>query len=89
MPGAWHTRSLVCKGRKHTSSHYRHAETIRHSLRNGFNGLSSRSPRCPGLIATVVLRINGLIVLLMKRPPDRPMVLEVRSRTASSQQGAH
>ena len=56
MPGAWHTRSLVCKGRKHTSSHYRHAETIRHSLRNGFNGLSSRSPRCPGLIATVACR---------------------------------
>jgi len=49
MPGAWHTRSLVCKGRKHTSSHHRHAETIRHSLRNGFNGLSSRSPRSAGL----------------------------------------
>ncbi len=35
MPDAWRTRSLVCKGRKHTSSHYRYVETIRHSLRNG------------------------------------------------------
>jgi len=49
MSGAWHTRSLVCEGRKHTSSHHRYAETIRHSLRNGFNGLSSCSPRSAGL----------------------------------------
>ena len=26
MPGARRTRSLVCKGRKHTSSHHRYAE---------------------------------------------------------------
>jgi hypothetical protein len=30
-------------------SHYRFAETFRPSLRNGFNGLSSCSPRCTGL----------------------------------------
>jgi hypothetical protein len=35
MPGVWCTRSLVCKGRKHTSSRHRYAETIRHSLRDG------------------------------------------------------
>jgi hypothetical protein len=34
MPDARRTRSLVCKGRKHTSSHDRYAETIRHSLRD-------------------------------------------------------
>src|ERR1700742_30331 len=47
------TRSLVCKieGRKHTSE-YRYAETFRPSLRNGLR-LIARSPRCPGLIATV------------------------------------
>jgi len=27
MPGVCRTRSLVCKGRKHTSSHHRYAET--------------------------------------------------------------
>jgi hypothetical protein len=27
MPDAQRTRSLVCKGRKHTSSHHRHIET--------------------------------------------------------------
>jgi hypothetical protein len=35
MPGVCRTRSLVCKGRKHTSSHHWYAETVRHSLRNG------------------------------------------------------
>src|ERR1700760_3149939 len=47
------TRSLVCKieSRKHTSE-YRYAETFRPSLRNDLR-LIARSPRCPGLIATV------------------------------------
>jgi hypothetical protein len=31
MPGARRTRSLVCKGRKHTSSHHGCAEITRHS----------------------------------------------------------
>src|SRR5258707_1100511 len=30
MPGARRTRSLVCKGRKHTSSHHRSTENTRH-----------------------------------------------------------
>jgi hypothetical protein len=36
MPGAQRARSLVCKGRKHTSSHHGHAGNARHSPRNGF-----------------------------------------------------
>ncbi len=36
-------------------SHHRYAETVRHSLRNGFKAYT-RSPRCPGLIAAVVRR---------------------------------
>jgi hypothetical protein len=31
MPGARCTRSLVCKGRKHTSSHHRSTGITRHS----------------------------------------------------------
>ena len=53
MPGVWHTRSLVCKGRKHTSSHHRYAETIRHSLRNGLR-LIRALLGVPGFLATVV-----------------------------------
>jgi hypothetical protein len=44
MPGARCTRSLVCKSRKHTSSHHRFSQTTRHSLRNGFNGLLRALP---------------------------------------------
>ena len=40
------------------ASHHRYAETPGHSLRNGFNGLSSCSPRCPGLLATVACGIT-------------------------------
>jgi hypothetical protein len=48
MPGARRTRSLVCKGRKHTSSHHRYAE------QSGIPcamvlWLIPRSPRCTGL----------------------------------------
>jgi hypothetical protein len=59
MPGARCTRSLVCKSRKHTSSHHRFSQTTRHSLRNGFNGLSSCSPRRSGFIVTVAQWIVG------------------------------
>jgi hypothetical protein len=52
MPDAQRTRSLVCKGRKHTSSHHRHADTSRHSLRDGFTAYT-RPPRCPAFLATV------------------------------------
>jgi hypothetical protein len=44
MPDARCTRSLVRKGRKHTSSHHRSAENSRHSLRDGFNGLYRALP---------------------------------------------
>jgi hypothetical protein len=37
------TRSLVCKMENTRVSHHRHAETIRHSLRDGFNGLYALS----------------------------------------------
>jgi hypothetical protein len=55
MPGAWCTRSLVCKGRKHTSSHHRYAKTVRHSLRDG-SRLIRALLGVPGLLATVASR---------------------------------
>ena len=44
MPGARCTRSLVCKGRKHTSSHHRLTGSVRLSLRNGFTAYFVLSP---------------------------------------------
>jgi len=44
MPDAQCTRSLVCKGRKHTSSHHRLTGGVRHSLRVGFTAYSALSP---------------------------------------------
>ena len=56
VPGAQRTRSLACNWWKNThASRDRYAETVRHSLRNGLR-LIARSPRCPALIATVVVR---------------------------------
>jgi hypothetical protein len=44
-PGVLRTRSLACRVKKaHERSHYRFAETIRLSLRNGFNAYSVLSP---------------------------------------------
>jgi hypothetical protein len=52
-PGARCTRGLVCKrAQKHAHEHTGPAEAIRLSLRSGLR-LIPRSPRCPGLIATV------------------------------------
>jgi hypothetical protein len=48
-----HTHSLVCECKKHTSKFTTGQPLHRHSLRNGFNGLSARSPRRPGLLAAV------------------------------------
>ena len=42
--GARCTRSLVCKGRKHTSSHHRSTGTPGIPARNGFNGLLRALP---------------------------------------------
>ena len=39
----------------HECSHHRYAATSQHSLRNGVR-LITRSPRCPGLLATVACR---------------------------------
>jgi hypothetical protein len=50
-PGGRCTRSLACKIKKHTSfSHHRFTETIRRSLRNGFNGFLRALPGEPGLL---------------------------------------
>src|SRR5262249_18723793 len=54
MPDARRTRSLAYRGRKYASSHHRHAETIRHSLREWFYGLFRALPGVPGFVATVV-----------------------------------
>jgi hypothetical protein len=44
-PGARRTHSLACRVKKaHERSHYRFAETIRPSLRNGFNDYFVLSP---------------------------------------------
>jgi hypothetical protein len=52
-----HTHSLMCGCKKHTSKFTTGQPLHRHSLRNGFNGLSARSPRRPGLLAAVVCEI--------------------------------
>jgi hypothetical protein len=45
MPGARCTRSLAWEMEKpHEQSHYRYAETNRHSPRNGFNGFLRALP---------------------------------------------
>jgi hypothetical protein len=45
MPGARCTRSLACEIDKSTrASHHRFTETVRHSLRDGFNGSFVLSP---------------------------------------------
>jgi hypothetical protein len=48
MPGAQRTRSLVCKGRKHTSSHHRYADTSGIPCTMVFPAYT-RSPRGTGL----------------------------------------
>jgi hypothetical protein len=53
MPDAQCTRSLVRKGRKHTSSHHRLTGIIRHSLRNGFNGLFRALPGDRAFFVTI------------------------------------
>jgi hypothetical protein len=66
MPGAGRTRSLVCKkGETHTSSSGK-AETIRHSLRNGFTAYSALSlvsglfsHHRPGLLARDLIPASG------------------------------
>ena len=56
MPDARRTRSLVCKGRKHTSIRHRFAGITRHSLRNGFNGLLRALPGDRALLPPSPLR---------------------------------
>ena len=53
MPGVCRTRSLAYEGRKYASCHHRYAETVRHSLRNGFTAYSVLSLECRGLIASI------------------------------------
>jgi hypothetical protein len=50
-----HPQPCVQNEKRTQASHYRYAETIRHSLHDGLR-LIARSPRCPGLIATVIER---------------------------------
>jgi hypothetical protein len=50
MPGASCTRSLACSVVNTRVSHRRHADIIRHSLRNGFTAYTC-SPRCTGLFS--------------------------------------
>jgi hypothetical protein len=45
MPGARRTHSLACQTKTNTRvSHHRFAETVRHSLRNGFTAYFVLSP---------------------------------------------
>jgi hypothetical protein len=53
MPVHERTRSLACKSKKHASKSPQARRNIRHSLYDGFAAYT-RSPRCPGLLATVV-----------------------------------
>jgi hypothetical protein len=49
-----HPQPPVGIKKPHEHSHHRFAEAVRPSLRNGFNGLFSCSPRRPGSFATVI-----------------------------------
>ena len=50
MPGASCTRSLACSVESTRVSHRRHADIIRHSLRDGFTAYTC-PPRCTGLFS--------------------------------------
>jgi hypothetical protein len=53
-PGARCTRGLACnRAQKNAHEHTGSAEAIRLSLRDGLR-LITRSPRCPGFLATVI-----------------------------------
>jgi hypothetical protein len=54
MPGARCARSRACSVESTRVSHHGHTGNTRHSPRNGFNSLCSRSPRGPGSFAPVV-----------------------------------
>ena len=54
MPGVWRTRSRACSVESTRVSHYRFAETVRHSLRDWFLTAYLRAlPGVPGFLATV------------------------------------
>jgi len=89
MPGAWRTRSLVCKGGKHTSSHHRHAETVRHSLCNGL-AAASCSPRSAGLVSLRRLARSSLARLGASVGVSGPHDFAVRPTSLVSRcQGVH
>src|SRR5689334_22559034 len=50
MPVLDRTRSLACNEESTQASHHRHAETVRHSLRDGVTAYTC-SPRCAGLVS--------------------------------------
>ena len=80
MPGVWRARSLVCKGRKHTSSRHRYAETIRHSLRDGLR-LIRALLGVPGLLATVACKSSPASLIPASGDQDHTTSL-VRIRAA-------
>ena len=49
MPGVWCTRGLVCSEESTRVRNHRYAETIRHSLHNGFTAYTC-SPQGPALL---------------------------------------
>ena len=56
MPGVLRTRSLVCKGRKHTSIHHRSAEQSGIPCATVYD-LYRTLPGVPGFVATVASQI--------------------------------
>ena len=76
-------RVRVVRQRGHTSE-YRYAETCRPSLRNVLR-LIARSPRCPGLIATVTREQHGLDPSVGRSGPHAFAVRPVAARPASPQ----
>jgi hypothetical protein len=60
MPVRRRTRSLACKVKSTQASHHRSTGTIRHSLRNGFNGFFRALPGEPGFLATIPAQCEAL-----------------------------
>src|ERR1700722_3165396 len=54
MPDAGRVRSRTCRVVNTCVSHHGHAGNVRHSPRDGVNGLYARSPRRPGFLAAVI-----------------------------------
>jgi hypothetical protein len=70
MPVRERTRSLACKSRSTQASHHRHAETSGIPCTMELTAYT-RSPRCPGLLATVVGVMRSIVANVIPASGDQ------------------